>query len=198
VGESFGLGASFGMTDALCGLGDTVEEVHNLVYTPLEGCRDLFVHGGSSSLSYENVFPNLLEHAHVSTFSSQPSSSSPELAFEVPISIYKICDSEVDMGNEEYMFNVLGGNVYSLESLGSLCGYDAALDPYYLKLVDVPRKILSNNFFSFSYDFSMVFIVCMLSYLRACEPHAIAFDKLLRALTMSSLSSRVMKVKWSG
>jgi len=46
VGESFGLGASFGMTDALCGLGDTVEELHNLVYTPLEGSRDLFLHEG--------------------------------------------------------------------------------------------------------------------------------------------------------
>ena len=85
------------------------------------------------------------------------------------------------------------GNVYSLESLGYFRGYDAALDPYCLNLVDVPRKILWNNFFSFSYDFSMVFIfikrgliyfvfiLCMLSYLQACEPHVMAFDKLLRA-----------------
>jgi len=62
VGESFGLGVSFNMDNALCGLGDTIEEVHNLVDTPLEGYRDLFVRKGSSSLSYENVIPNLLEH----------------------------------------------------------------------------------------------------------------------------------------
>ena len=58
------------MTNALCGLGDIVEEVHNLVYTPLEGCRDLFVHEGLSSRTYDNVFPNPLEHAHVSIVSS--------------------------------------------------------------------------------------------------------------------------------
>jgi len=116
----------------------------------------------------------------------------------------------VDVGNEDHMLNLLGGNVENFESLRSLCGYDAALDPYCLNLVDVPRKILWNNFFSFSYDFSMVFIfikraliyfvfiLCMLSYLRACEPHAMAFDKLLRALTVSDLRIGVMKVKWSG
>jgi len=43
-----------------------------------------------------------------------------------------------------------------------------------------------------------VFILCMLSYLPACEPHAMAFDKLLRALTASDLRIGVMKVKWSG
>ena len=60
------------------------------------------------------------------------------------------------------------------------------------------------------FDFSMAFdllkraliffslILCMLSYLHACEPHAVAFDKLLRALTTSNLRSRVVKVKWSG
>ena len=66
------------MTGALWGVEETLEREHNLVYTPLEGCRDLFLHEGSSSLSFENVLPNPLEHAHVSTFSSQPSSSSPE------------------------------------------------------------------------------------------------------------------------
>ena len=109
-GESFGLGAGFGMTNALCGLGDIVEEVHNLVYTPLEGCRDLFVHEGSSSLTYNNVFPNPLEHAHVSTFSSQPSSSSPELAFDMPIANSEICASNVDLGHESHMLNSLDGN----------------------------------------------------------------------------------------
>ena len=134
-------------------VGDTVEEVHNLVYTPLEGCRDLFVHEGSSSLSFENVIPNPLEHAHVSSISSPPSSSFPEYAFDVPSDNSEICESNVDMGHEEYMFNVLGGNVYSLKSLGYFRGYDAALYPHCINLVDVPRKILWNNFFSFSYDF---------------------------------------------
>ena len=93
--------------------------------------------------------------------------------------------------------------------MGYFRGYNATLDPYCIDLVDLPRKILWNNFFSFSYDFSMafdflkraliyfVFILCMLSYLQACEPHVMAFDMLKRALTMSSLSSRVVKVKRS-
>jgi len=209
VGESFGLGAGFGMTNALCGLGDTVEEVHNLVYTPLEGCRDIFFHEGSSSLTYENVLPNPLEHAHVYTFSSPPSSSSLEYAYDVPNDISEISDSNADLGNKDPVPNLLGGNNENVESLGSLCGYDAALDPYCIDLVDLPSKIMWNTIFDFSFDFSMafdllkraliyfVFILCMLSYLQACEPHAVAFDKLLRALTMSSLSSRVLKT-WSG
>jgi len=109
------------------------------------------------------------------------------------------------MDHDDNMFNVLGGIVYSLESLGYFREYDAALDPYCLNLVDIPRKILWNNFFSFSYDFSMVFIfikraliyfvfiLCMLSYLQAWKPFAEEFDKLKRALTMSSLSSWVLK-----
>ena len=184
VGESFGLGASFGMNDDLCGFDNTLAREHNLV-----GCWDLFVHEGSSSLSYENVLPNSLEHAYVSIVSSPPSSSSPEYAFDVPIDNSEICESNVDMGHEEYMFNVLGGNVYSLESLGYFRGYDAALDPYCINLVDAPRKILWNNFFSL--------ILCMLSYLQACEPHAVAFDKLLRDLMAYDLSSRVLN-RWSG
>ena len=37
MGEPFGLGASFGMNNALCGLEDTFDMEHNLVDTPLEG-----------------------------------------------------------------------------------------------------------------------------------------------------------------
>ena len=134
---------------------------------------------------------------------SQPSSSSPELAFEVPIDISKICESNVDVGNKDHMLNLLGGNVENFESLGSLCGYDAALDPYCIDLVDLPMKIMWNTFVTFSFDFSMAFtlrglisffvLICMFSHCQACEPHAVAFDKLKRALTMSSLSSRVLK-----
>ena len=98
-GEPLGYAARFNRDNALCGFEDMLDREHNLVDTPLKGCRDLFVHEGSSSLSYENVLPNPLEHAHVSIVSSPPSSSSPELAFEVPISISKICDANVDLGN---------------------------------------------------------------------------------------------------
>jgi len=112
-----------------------LDREHNLVDTPLKGCRDLFVHEGSGSLSYENLLPNSLKHAHISIVSSPPSSSSPELAFEVPIDNFEICESSVDVGNEDNMFNVHGGNVYSLESLGYFRGYDDALDPYCLNLV---------------------------------------------------------------
>ena len=38
MGEPFGLGASFDMNNALCGLEDTFDMEHNLVNTPLEGC----------------------------------------------------------------------------------------------------------------------------------------------------------------
>ena len=38
MGEPFGLGASFDMNNALCGLEGTFDMEHNLVDTPLEGC----------------------------------------------------------------------------------------------------------------------------------------------------------------
>ena len=66
--------------------------------------------------------------------------------------------------------------------------------------MDRPRKVLCDTFFTFLFDFSMAFplikgaliffalILCMLSYCHACEPHAVEFDKLLRALTASDLN----------
>ena len=137
---------------------ETLGRDHNLVYTPLEGCQDLFVHGGSSSLTHDNVFPNSLEPYHVSTFSSPPSSSSsPELAFDMPIANSEICASNVDLGHKSHMLNLLGGNNATFESLGYFRGYDAALDPYCIDLVDLPRKIMWHTFFNFSCDFSMAF-----------------------------------------
>ena len=103
------------------------------------------------------------------------------------------------------MLNALGGNVDIFMSLGNFSGYDASLDPYCIHLVDKPRKIMLNTFFDFSFDFSMALslikrsviffalILCTLSYCHACEPHAIVFDKLLRALTTSALNSWVLK-----
>jgi len=42
-----------------------------------------------------------------------------------------------------------------------------------------------------------VMFIFMLSYSRACEPHAAVFDKLLQALTASNLMSQVLKLWWS-
>jgi len=206
VGEPFGLDASLGMTDALCGMEETLDREHNLVDTLLEGRHDIFVDEGFPSLICDDVIPNFLEHSHDSTLCSPPSLSSPKLAFEVPISISELCDANVDLGHDDHMLNLLGGNVENFESLGSLCGYNAALDPYCIDLVDMPRKIMWTTIFDFSMAFDLLkraliffsLIFCMLSCLQACEPHAVTFDRLLRALMASNLRSRVVKVKWSG
>ena len=47
MGEPFGLVARFGMNNACCGLKTPFAGVHQLVDTPLEGSRDMFVHEGS-------------------------------------------------------------------------------------------------------------------------------------------------------
>ena len=150
------------------------------------------MHKGSPSLVDDNVIPNSLEHSHVSTFCSPPSFS-PELDFDVPIDNFEICDSNVDMGNVENVLNMLGGSVDTFMSLGNFTGYDAALNPYCIYLVDKPRKIMWNTFFAFSFDFFMAFalikrdltffalILCMLSYIQAWEPFTEEFDKLLHA-----------------
>ena len=79
AGESFGYGASFGMTDTFYELEETLVREHDLVNTPLEGCHDSYAHEGSPSLTYENVIPTSLDHFHVSTLTSLPSSSSPQV-----------------------------------------------------------------------------------------------------------------------
>ena len=91
MGEPFGLGASFGMNNALGGLETSFDEVHNVVDTPLEGCNDMFMHEGSPSLCSNHVFPNPLEHFHYSFMCSQPSLF-PELDFDVPKDISNLCD----------------------------------------------------------------------------------------------------------
>ena len=76
------------------------------------------------------------------------------------------------------------GNNDNFESLGYFSGYDAALDPYCLSLVDTPRKIMWAHFFTFLFDFSMAFalltraliflvmFIVVLSQHHACEPQA--------------------------
>ena len=78
-----------------------------------------------------------------------------------------------------------------------------------MNLVDTPRKIMWTPFFTFSFDFSMVFALLMraliflvmfiivLSQHYACESHAVEFDKLLRALMASDLNCWVLKTRWS-
>ena len=90
----------------------------------------------------------------MSTFCSAPSFST-EYTDDVPIDNFEICDSNVDLSDENDVLNVLGGYVETFESLGYLSGYDVALDSYCLYLVDKPRKIMWSNFVDFSFDFSM-------------------------------------------
>jgi len=116
---------------------------------------------------------------------------SPKLDFDVPINNLEICDFNVDMGHENNMFNVLGGNNDNFESLGNFNGYDAALDPYCMNVVDMPRKIMWTPFFTFSFDFSRAFdlltrtVIFLVMFIvprpqhHASGPHAVEFNKLL-------------------
>ena len=61
----------------------------------------------------------------------------------MPIDNFEICDSNVDMANEDNMFHMLGGNVDHFESLGYLSGYDVTLDPYCIYLVEKSCGTLS-------------------------------------------------------
>jgi len=95
----------------------------------------------SSSLGCENVLPNPLDQSHISTMCSQPLFS-PESYFDVPIDNPIICDSNVDNGYENNMFNMIDGNVDMFISLDYFYRYDFSLAPYCIYLEDRPRKIL--------------------------------------------------------
>ena len=75
----------------------------------------------------------------------------------MPNDISKLCDSNLDLGYDDNVLNVLGGNDENFEALDYFSGYDASLDPHCINLVDKPRKILWNTFLAFSFDFSMTF-----------------------------------------
>jgi len=134
---------------------------------------------------------------------SQPSFSSDH-SFDVPNDISKLCDSNIDMGNEDNVLNMLGGNVDTFMSLGNFSGYDAALDPHCINLVDKPRKIMWNTFFDFSFDFSLVFtllkraltlfsvFIFVLSHSQVWKPFVEEFDRRLHALTMLAQNSQVL------
>ena len=56
----------------------------------------------------------------------------------MPIDNPVICDTNVDLGYEDNMFNMLGKNVDNFMSLDYFSGYNASSDPYCMYLVDAP------------------------------------------------------------
>jgi len=161
------------------------------------------MHEESPNLGCNNVLPDLLDHSH---FSPICSLASPSLEYYIdkPIENPMIFYANHDLGYEDNMFNMFGENVDNFMSLGYFSGYNTSLDPNCMYLVDAPGKIMWNTFFDFSLDFSMAFgllkraltffviFIFMLSYSQACEPYAMVFDKLLRAMIVSDLMSRVL------
>ena len=51
-------------------------------------------------------------------------------------------------------FSMLSGNVDDYMSLGCFRGYDPSIDPGYICLEDLPRKVMWTMLFTPSYDFS--------------------------------------------
>ena len=92
--------------------------MHNLVSTPLEGCRYECVHVESSSLCFNYAFSSPLDHCHVSPMCSLPFLSL-EYYIDIPIDKAKISDPNVDLGYKDKMFNMFGGNVDNFVSLGT-------------------------------------------------------------------------------
>ena len=91
----------------------------------------MFMHEESPSLGFDDsVLPNPFDHSHVFPLCLQPS----------PVDNPMICDDNVNLGYEDNMFSMLGGNVDNFLSLGYFCGYDASADN--------PRKIMWNTFFA--------------------------------------------------
>jgi len=160
--------------------------VHDhLAETPLEGSCNVFIYEESPTLSFDDsALPNLCSFP----------SPSPKYHNDVPIDNPIICDANVDLGYEDNMFDVLGGNINDFLPLGYFSGYNTSLDLYYMYLLDEPRKIMWNTFFDLPFDFSMAFdllkkalsffivIILMLSYCHACESLVVTFDRLLHAL----------------
>jgi len=130
VGEPFGGVA--GCVGACFKSKDTFDEMYDLVETPLKCSRDIFAHKDFPNIGFTNiVLPNPLDHSHVSPMSSLLSPF-PEYHIDLPIDNPIICDANVDLGYEEDMFSMQGGNVDNFVSLGCFGGYDRSIDPYTL------------------------------------------------------------------
>jgi len=131
---------------------------------------------------------------------SQPSFF-PKYYSNAPIDKPMICDSNVDLGYENKMIQVLGGNVDHFVPLGYCSGYDAYIDRYYIYLVDEPKKIMWATFLDLSFDFStasslfkraltfFAMIILAVSYCHVYEAHSMEFDKFLCALIAFDLTS---------
>ena len=91
----------------------------------------MFMHEESTSLGCNNDLPNPLDHFYISPMCSLPSIF-PEYSLDAPVDNPKICDSNVDLGYEDDLFNVLGGNDNDYASLGYFRGCDPSIDPYYV------------------------------------------------------------------
>ena len=95
---------------------DTIDKVHDLAQTSLEGSCDMFVHEDFSNVDYDSVRSNPLDHSHASPLCSL-SSPSAKYYIYVPINNPIICDANV--------FDVLGRNVGDYLSLGCFRGYNS-------------------------------------------------------------------------
>jgi len=153
--EPLGLLARFDEVNACLELEGNFDEMHDLARTPLEGHYDVFVYEESYSIGSSYVIPNPIEHSYVSIMRSQPSFP-PNYCIDVPNDISRLCGFKVDLGRENNMFNMLGGNVENFGSLGYISGYDASRHPYWTYLKDTPEKIMWSTFFYFSMAFGLL------------------------------------------
>ena len=117
VDEPFGFDVTFDFFDACFKSKDILDEVHGLAETPLEVSRDVFMNEESPSLGFDNnILPNPLDHSHVSPICSLHSPS-PEYYIDMPIENPMIFYANNDLGYEDNMFSMLGGNVDNFMSL---------------------------------------------------------------------------------
>ena len=185
--------ARFSTVDACFKSEDIFGKMHDVLKTSLEGSCEVFMYEEPPSLDFDNIaLRNPLDDSRVSPIRSLPSPSL-DYYFDVLIDNPMIFYSNDDLGYEDDMFHMLGGNVDNFMCRGYFSGYNASLDAYCMCLVDAPRKIIWNTFFDFYFDFSMAFglleraltffiiMIFTLSYSQACEPHDAVFDKLLYA-----------------
>jgi len=98
------------------------------------------------------LLPNPLNHSHVPPVCSLPSQF-PGYYPDEPINNFLICDANNNLGYDDNMFSMLGGNVDNYVSLGYLRGYDPSIDPYCVCLGDLPKKITWTTFFNRFYFF---------------------------------------------
>jgi len=75
-GDPFGFDARLDFANACFESEDIFDKVHDLAETHLEGSCDVFMHEESPCLGFDDcVFPNFLDHSHLSPMYLQPSPS---------------------------------------------------------------------------------------------------------------------------